>query len=118
MGVLSEDALRMIERGNNWLDGEVGQDYKDQPLAQDWARTVKPAEEMGEVISELICWTGQNPRKTGDLSGKVRMLNELAGSASACLLAIQHFTGDSGQTSRLLAHALEKVRDRAAHAGY
>jgi hypothetical protein len=118
MGALSEAALRAIERGNRWLDGECGQDYKDQPLAQDWARAAKAGEEAGEVIRELICWTGQNPRKVTDPAGRERMMREMGDGAASFLLAIQHFTGDLDQTDAYLAAALDKVRDRAKHAGY
>jgi hypothetical protein len=33
-----------------WLDDAVSDSYKEQPLAQDWARIAKIAEEAGEAI--------------------------------------------------------------------
>ena len=73
------------------LDEGVAQEYKDQPLAQDWARVAKVNEEAGEAIQALIALTGQNPRKgvTGTLG---ELLDELADTALSAIYAIQHFT--------------------------
>lgn len=109
--------LHALELADAWLDGEVSQPYKDQPLAQDWARTAKAAEETGEAITALIAFTGQNPRK-GICGTREQVLAELADSAVTCLLGIQHFTKSPAATWAELTAALEKVRQRAAEAGY
>lgn len=118
--ILNGSAGQAIERGDAWLDGEVSQDYKDQPLAQDWARTMKVSEEVGEVTRALITATRANPRKQDWLSADARQdqLAEMADAAVACLLGIQHFTKDLGQTEEYLAGALVKVNNRAREAGY
>jgi hypothetical protein len=57
-----ERLLEMIRDVDLWLDSDVSPVYKEQPLAQDWARICKETEEKGESIAELILATGQNPR--------------------------------------------------------
>ena len=85
------------------LDEGVAQEYKDQPLAQDWARVSKVNEEAGEAVQALIALTGQNPRKgvTGTLG---ELLDELADTALTAIYAIQHFTKDEGTTRRIIEH--------------
>ena len=118
--ILNGSAGQAIERADAWLDGEVGADYKDQPLAQDWARAFKVVEEIGEAMGAMIIATRQNPRKQDWLSADARQdqLTEMADAAVACLLGIQHFTKDLGQTEEFLAGALVKVNNRAREAGY
>ena len=82
------------------LDDGVAQEYKDQPLAQDWARVAKVVEECGEAIQELIAVTGQNPRK-GKSGSLGLLLDELADTALTALYAIQHFTKDE-HTTRMI----------------
>lgn len=98
---------KAIEAMNTWLDAEVADTYKGQPLAQDWARVAKLGEEMGEAISALIGYTGQNPRK-GTYSSRDEMLGELADCALTAIYAIQHFTGDVDKTIGI-------IQDKAAH---
>jgi hypothetical protein len=107
------DWLDAIDRH---LDREVGQLYHDQPLAQDWARTAKVAEEAGEAIAELILWTQQNPRKVqrGDKGSKEALLAELADVVITGALAIQHFTKDAVETRALLRDRLEATHERIA----
>ncbi len=54
---MSPEELAAVAAVDAWLDDKVGQDYKDQPLAQDWARVCKETEEKGESIAELILAT-------------------------------------------------------------
>lgn len=96
-----------------WLDDMVSGAYKDQPMAQHWARVAKITEEAGEAISELISWTEQNPRKQESPEAKERMVNELADTALAAIYAIQHFTKDVAETSEILEHAQSKHINRA-----
>lgn len=86
---------------DEWLDENVAQEYKDQPLAQHWARVGKVIEELGETITALIGVTGQNPRK-GVTHGWDDVVEELADTQITAILAIQHFTKDEEQTRQIL----------------
>lgn len=86
---------------DNDLDSAVAETYQDQPLAQDWARVSKVAEETGEAIDALIGLTGQNPRK-GHYGSHVDLYAELCDVALTALYALQHFTKDSHDTMTLL----------------
>lgn len=78
------------------LDDNVSKPYQRHPLAQDWARVSKVAEELGEAINELILWTGQNPRKgNADSTARERLITELQDVALTAIYAIQHFTKES-----------------------
>lgn len=103
------DALETwLSRIDTHLDREVGQTYKDQPLAQDWARVAKVSEEVGEAIANLILMTAQNPRKAlrGDTASQSDLIKELADVSITGALAIQHFTKDARETFRILEGAL------------
>lgn len=101
-----------ISKVDLWLDGDVAQAYKDQPLAQDWARVCKAEEERGETIAELILATGQNPRKERDPEAIDRLIKELADEAWTRILAIQHFTKNHVTTEMVMAKVLEKIMSR------
>ena len=47
MVVVSLIDEKVVERFDAWLDAKVSDIYKDQPLAQDWARVAKISEEAG-----------------------------------------------------------------------
>jgi hypothetical protein len=100
--VIDSDIVREVDEH---LDAGTGKPYRDQPLAQDWARVAKVTEEAGEAIAELILWTGQNPRKPLDPAARARLLKELADVAMTGVYAIQHFTKDAEVTSAVLAEA-------------
>ena len=97
-----------VEAMDDWLDDEVNVTYRVQPLAQDWARVAKAAEEIGEAIAELILLTGQNPRKPLDPTAYSRLMAELADGAFTGIYAIQHFTKDIADTRAILAAAQHK----------
>jgi hypothetical protein len=125
-----------------WLDRAVSGMYTDQPLAQDWARLSKVAEELSEALEELpedataqdlrriseitkalgkaiqdhIGATGQNPRKGTDLQGYNKMLDELADTALTAILAIQHFTKDIHQSSGIIQGRLTRTYMRMLEA--
>jgi hypothetical protein len=132
----------IIEKVNDWLDGRVAEPYKDQPLAQDWARVAKLAEELGEMreashgrdlsaddhirmgaveavigrsVSALIACTGQNPRK-GISGTQDEMLKELGDVVCCGLFAIQHFTGDAELTAAIVEAGMLKALNRATGA--
>jgi hypothetical protein len=103
------DLWMMVEWFDNHLDTGVAQEYKDQPLAQDWARVAKVVEECGEAIQELIAYTGQNPRK-GKSGSEAVLLDELADTALTAIYAIQHFTKDRHATR-------ERIESKAVYHG-
>ena len=98
-----------------WMDADLDENvaavYKDQPLAQDWARVGKLAEEMGEAIADLVGFTGQNPRK-GVTSSQDEMLIELADCALTALYAIQHFVKDGHAMMAVLLTRARHHRQR------
>lgn len=102
----------IIEDVDKSLDELVGPLYKDQPLAQDWARVCKIVEELGETVAELILATGQNPRKGIDPAAHERMLRELADTALTPIYAIQHHTKDINKTAEYLLDAQLKHHSR------
>src|SRR5260221_12993312 len=81
----------------NWRDENTGELYKNEPLAQDWARICKVSEELGKAVNAFIGTTGQNPRKglTHDMDD---VLEELADTALTAIYAIQHFTKNEQDT--------------------
>lgn len=95
-----------------WLDAEVDKHYRDQPLAQDWARVAKLSEEIGEAIAELILLTGQNPRKAHDPYAYERLLKELSDCVWTGVAAIQHFTKDADHTDKILDSRGQALLDR------
>lgn len=103
--------FKMIELFDAHLDDNVAEVYKEQPLAQDWARVCKVAEELGEAITDLIAYTGQNPRK-GKYGEQVEMLKELADIANTATLAIQHFTKNREYTEILIYEKLRECGER------
>lgn len=99
---------------DDWLDTDfgAGERYQREPLAQDWARVAKIAEETGEAIAELILLTGQNPRKGKDPEARERMLNEMADVALTAILGMQHFTKDAEETRRLVEARMTRIWNR------
>jgi hypothetical protein len=106
-----DDIRRIIRDVDRFLDDEVHPQYRQQPLAQDWARTGKVAEEAGEAIRALIGFTEQNPRK-GMANSETDFLAELGDTCCAAMFAIQHFTKDTELTWQILLEALVKARSR------
>jgi hypothetical protein len=102
----------IVETVDKLLDENVAQTYKDQPLAQDWARVCKVSEELGEAVNELILLTGQNPRKPTDPLAYSRMLAELADTAMSAVYAIQHFTKNVETTGSYMINAQLKHQER------
>ena len=105
------DRQRIIQEVDAWLDSAVADCYQGQPLAQDWARVGKVIEELGEAVTALIGWTGQNPRK-GKTHVEGDMLAELADVQCTAILAIQHFTKSIEDTTSFVNDAWEKIAGR------
>jgi hypothetical protein len=95
-----------------WLDDNVGVLYKEQPLAQDWARISKVQEELGEAVRAFIGYTHQNPRKIGEVPWS-DVINELADTAVTAILAMQHFTKDAKQVAGILDESFDHIMRRA-----
>ncbi len=95
----------IIQRLDDYLDSQVSQPYKDQPLAQDWARISKIGEEFGEVIDAFIGTTGQNPRK-GVFGSEDDVDNELVDVLLTAILALQHRTKDIHTTALIIRERL------------
>jgi NTP pyrophosphatase (non-canonical NTP hydrolase) len=104
--------LERIARIDAWLDSRVAETYRDQPLAQDWARVAKTAEEAGEAIEALIALTGQNPRKPRRPEALGEVLDELADVALTAILGMQHFTKDADATMARLWARLAFLDER------
>jgi len=94
-----------------WLDEGVDLGYKEQPLAQHWARVAKVVEEAGEAVDALIGLTAQNPRK-GFYASEDDLLGELADVAFTAIFAMQHFTKDSARTLAILESKLSYIHAR------
>ena len=109
--------LDTLSEVDEWLDDAVAQEYKDQPMATDWARVAKIGEELGEAVAELIALTGQNPRKPRT-KGNALLLDELADVVITTLVAMLHFTKDSKRTGKVLVDKTHFVAGRMAEAKY
>jgi hypothetical protein len=95
-----------IQELDKWLDDQVSPIYKEQPLAQDWARISKIGEEFGEVIDAFIGVTGQNPRK-GTFGSQDDVDNELVDVALTAILCLQHRTGNILITCNTIKERME-----------
>lgn len=114
MSTFSFDAALLrnaIEYVDQYLDDNVSEEYKKQPLAQDWARVCKRLEEKGEAVDALIGMTGQNPRK-GFNKTRVDLLTELADEALTPIYAIQHFTKNIDMTWAIIAERAQLHQER------
>jgi NTP pyrophosphatase (non-canonical NTP hydrolase) len=100
-GITSSGITDFIVRLDKWLDDNVSSQYQHQPLAQDWARVSKVAEEVGEAIQALIGTTGQNPRK-GVTHQFSDVVEELADVIITGYLAIQHFSKNIDATMSIV----------------
>lgn len=95
-----------IKALDDYLDANVSQQYKDQPLAQDWARLAKVAEELGEAIQAFIGVTGQNPRK-GFTGSEDDVDKELVDVALTAILCLQHRTKDVDVTATIIQDRMD-----------
>lgn len=97
---------------DEWLDTLIGEQYEGQPLAQDWARLSKIGEELGEAIQAFIGLTGQNPRK-GISNTREEFLDEVADTIITGLFCLQHFTGNSAESKRIITEKMARIYKRA-----
>lgn len=86
-----------------WLDATYQPDVCDE--ARLWRRITKVDEESGEVQQALRAYLNENPRKP---AGRIEdVISELADVAACALGALEHLTGNRGQS---LKHVLERQR--------
>jgi len=111
LGEYRDELADLIEWMDDDLDNNVAQPYKDQPLAQDWARVCKVQEEAGEAVDALIGVTGQNPRK-GKYGSELDLYDELCDTALTALYALQHFTKQRDVTLDRLMYRARYHRER------
>lgn len=96
---------------SEWVDSSP-ENRKRDPEALLWGRVSKVAEEHGEAIDVLIGLTGQNPRK-GFHGGTDELIKELLDTATSALGAVEHITGNRGDSLQLLSEHLRFLIDRA-----
>lgn len=94
---------------SRWLDDAQGD---RDPEAVMWGRVAKVSEEAGEAIAALIGATGQNPRK-GRTHTYDDVVGELLDVAVTALTAVEHLTGNDGQSLGLLHDKVATVSGRA-----
>jgi hypothetical protein len=102
------DARSQLVEISAWID-----DYnKDRTaLEQMLMRAIKVGEETGEMVSEIIGWTGQNPRK-GITSDKQHVLKEAYDGVLTLLGFAEHLNGNDGSSlAGLFAH-IDRVHSR------
>lgn len=100
------EALAALSR---WVD--EANSHRDAEAAA-WGRFSKIGEEFGEVIAAFIGVTGQNPRK-GATHSLADVTEELLDVAVAALGAVEHVTGNTGESMRLLDSKVARVLLRA-----
>jgi hypothetical protein len=107
------DAFREnIRTLDAWLDASVSPAYRGQPLAQDWLRVAKLAEELGEATQVLISLTAGNPRKGNEGFTPDDLVKELADVSLTALYAIQHFVKDEERAVAVLLGRCQAHVDR------
>lgn len=104
---------REIARLSKWIDAANA--HRD-PEARTWGRMAKVAEEAGEVITEMILRTGQNPRKPQTANDNA-LLKENLDVAITALGNVEHLTGNQGTSMHRLIIHLANVVARAEQAG-
>lgn len=96
---------------SKWIDGFKSYEGLD-PEAHLWRRVTKVGAEAGEVFDAMSGYTGENPRK-GQTHTINDVIEELLDTAVAALGAVEHITGNQGQSVLLLSDKIKRVRERA-----
>lgn len=97
---------------SRWVD-EADVNASRDPEALPWHRVAKVAEEAGEVIDAMIRHTGGNPRKQFAVGDTAPVIKELLDTALAALGAVEHLTGNTGDSENLFRHHVDFVFARA-----
>lgn len=101
-------AISYIDRR---LDETADPRYREQPLAQDWARLSKIGEEYGEAVQAFIGCTGQNPRK-GITCTEDDVLGELADVIVTAAVCMQHLAKDPDRARSVIQRKIATVKER------
>ncbi len=101
-----------LARISKWIDAAPANAARDREAAT-WGRLAKIQEEAGEVIAAYISETGQNPRKAVDPNAADRVNAELLDVALTALAALEHRTGNHGQSMVWLLNHIREVAIRA-----
>jgi NTP pyrophosphatase (non-canonical NTP hydrolase) len=91
---------------DRWLDEDIPDFIKDQPLAQDLFRIIKLAEESGELVDAFTGVKGANPRK-GFYDSPEHFLEEGADVLLTALYMINHFTKNPNRTADIIRERLQ-----------
>lgn len=94
---------------STWID--AGNEHRDREAAT-WARLAKIVEEAGEVVTAYIGVTGASVRK-GVTNVMDDVLEELLDVAVAALAAVEHVSGNKGDSIDLLATKIVAVSTRS-----
>lgn len=94
---------------SGWIDRHGLPDATDEERL--WGRTAKVAEEYGEVVSAIIGYLGQNPRK-GRINTLGDVVAELLDVAVTALGAVESLTGNRGTALAALDAKIGSVHAR------
>lgn len=104
------DAAARVVVISQWLD-DFPVNRQMDPLAAFLLRYIKLFEEAGEMVGNIIGMTGQNPRK-GVTSDLEHVLEEASDSVITLLGAIEHATGNRGESFGRVFAKIAKVYAR------
>lgn len=105
---INPDGLARLSR---WID-ELPDNAARSVETQLWSRTMKVAEEVGEVCAAVVGYTGQNPRK-GYTHTREDIAKELLDVAVTALCAYEHLTDNRGESFRALIQHIDNLIRRA-----
>lgn len=105
------DASKEMREISDWIDN-YEPNKERSPEAQLWGRVAKVYEEKEEVISALVGYTNQNPRK-GQTHTLEDVRKELLDVALTALAAVEHIDGNDGLSLTALLQHIHYVHTRA-----
>lgn len=94
---------------SQWIDDSYPDGLDDELVLR--RRIGKLMNESGEVADALEGYTGENPRK-GVFDTIEHVVEELLDVAVTALGAVEHITGNKGESERLLRRKISMVLDR------
>jgi len=107
-----ESATAELIAISEWID-EAPRNIERPTEAASWGRIAKIGEEFGEVITEWIAYTGQNPRKEPHADAYAKTKKELLDVALTALGAWEHLDGNEGAAFPALFDHIRFVHARA-----
>lgn len=114
-GMRMSELSRWIDEGNANRMAVMTREELERELSMS-LRIAKAAEEIGEAVSALIGFTGQNPRK-GIVNTLQDINKELMDVAITALGAYESINDNPGDALQVLEAAIVMVADRALAAG-